>query len=162
MKSEANRSHAARRVGGAISRDPRTRSAFVQQGAASAAGLAVVMLALGSAPARSMTIDALIQTDDLGYSCIQEASLEAAFAAAGKAGRIPQTCIPEPCAEMMETEDLAMYIGMRPEEEMRDEYVARYADSCVAETGAPWGDALDISDIQEVAFRPTGPIDGIE
>jgi hypothetical protein len=76
----------------------------------------------------------------LGYTCIDEAQIDIAFFASGKGARLPQTCLPEPCQAALSQPQLARLIGRAPNPVEWDEYYARYADTCRAETTA-FGDA---------------------
>ncbi len=59
------------------------------------------------------TIAAILTTDPLGYECVPEDRLEAAFAAGGKGMRAPQTCIPDPCKQTFSDVTLASYTGFQ-------------------------------------------------
>ena len=108
--------------------------------------LLVSALAFGTGNALAATVEPvsmadLIQIDALGFSCVEEENLELAFAATGKKdGVIPQSCLPKPCDRLLDTDQLAEYLGRNPTDEKWDEYVSRYAEYCVAETGGPWPD----------------------
>lgn len=59
------------------------------------------------------TLATILTTDPLGYECVPEDRLEAAFALGGKGMRAPQTCIPEPCEQTLTEATLASYSGYR-------------------------------------------------
>lgn len=104
---------------------------------------AMTVLACGAlsvpAPAGAITLAALSEMDDLGYECMPETLLEAAFAATDKLAGIPQTCLPKPCARQIEPVELAALMGRDPSVDDWDLYVARYAQVCVDETDVAWG-----------------------
>lgn len=97
-------------------------------------------LAASQAPAATVALSDLIEIDTLGYTCIAEASLESAFGATGKSGRLPRTCLPEPCDGALSRDELASLIGRTPSGDEWDDYFARYAQVCRHEAlgfGAP-------------------------
>ena len=123
-----------------------------------AAGLAASVATFDAPPARAATIDALMEVDDLGYTCIPDELLEAAWSADGpKSAMLPQTCLPEPCREQITGPELVALMGRPLEPGEWDDYVARYAETCVAETRGIWPD-LELTDVQTVAFRGDGPL----
>lgn len=108
--------------------------------------LMVSAVAFGSGSASAATVepvslDDIVQIDALGFSCVNEQDLERAFAATGKKdGVVPQSCLPKPCDRLLDADQLAEFLGRDPTDEKWDEYVSRYAEYCVAETGGPWPD----------------------
>ena len=96
-------------------------------------GTAILIL---PAPAIASTVALadLVRTDDLGFECISDADLELAFAATGKGIRLPRTCLPDPCAILSRDRLGHEIIGRPPSEAEWDEYYARYAEYCRAET----------------------------
>ena len=108
-------------------------------------------LALGPVPAPAVTLAALTDRDELGYTCIPEVLLETAYRAEGKGVMLPRTCLPEPCERQIAPEELAMLMGRRPNVVEWGDYVSRYADHCVAETRGAWR-ALDVADIRDVSY----------
>ncbi len=78
-------------------------------------------------------IEALLRVDALGYECIAETDLERAFQASGKPFHLPRTCLPAPCARQLSRDGLARVIGRPAATPVWDDYVARYAQSCVHE-----------------------------
>ena len=86
-----------------------------------------------------ITIAEITRLDDLGFACIEEDDLEVAYSARGKKdGLLPRTCLPAPCVRMIDEDELAQQIGRDPTEEEWADYVARYAELCVAETTGAW------------------------
>lgn len=51
------------------------------------------MMAMAATYEKELTLDDLTKVDSLGYICIDETDLDAAFLVAGKGERLPQTCI---------------------------------------------------------------------
>ena len=101
-----------------------------------------LVLAAGTASAATMapiTVADMTDVDELGYVCLNEGDLEAAYSAVGKKGGalLPQICMPKPC-EALSPDELADLKGREPTEGEWGEYVARYAEHCIAETGTPW------------------------
>ena len=119
--------------------------------AVASAALAVALWAAGAA--HGATLVSLTTTDALGYACIREADLEAAYRAEGKGIVLPPTCLPEPCRRQVTRDELAILIGRAPEPVVWDDYVARYADTCVAETGGAWAGPSSPRPVT----RPTAP-----
>lgn len=78
-------------------------------------------------------IDDLLRVDPLGYDCIAEGDLESAFRAAGKPFQLPRTCLPDPCARQLSRAGLAQVLGRAADVALWDDYVARYAQTCVHE-----------------------------
>ncbi len=72
----------------------------------------------------------LLRVDALGYECIAESDLEAAFLATAKPFHLPRTCLPDPCARRLTRPELAEIIGRPPTEALWEEYVARQAQAC--------------------------------
>ncbi|WP_299647913.1 hypothetical protein [uncultured Jannaschia sp.] len=101
------------------------------------AGMALALWTANAA--HGATLDTYVTTDALGYGCVQEADLDAAMLATDKGVTLPPTCLPEPCRRQITRNELAVLIGRPPEPIVWDDYVARYADTCVAETGGVWG-----------------------
>lgn len=94
-------------------------------------------LFVGAAPpqqtrASTRPLDVLVQVDALGYQCIPEAQLEAAFAASGKGAYLPRTCLKDPCAAEPEETLLAELLGREPTEDEIDEFRQRHIVSCTA------------------------------
>lgn len=75
----------------------------------------------------------LVRVDPLGYECVAEAELELAFRATGKSVRLPRTCLPAPCARQLAPAELAEVLGRPADRPLWDDYVARYAQTCVHE-----------------------------
>lgn len=102
------------------------------------AGSAALAVCLLGAPALAATerhpapIDLanLVRTDPLGFTCIAEARLGAAFAATGKSGRLPRTCLPQPCDGAISRGELGALIGRPATQPEWDDYYARYAQVC--------------------------------
>jgi hypothetical protein len=80
-----------------------------------------------------LTLSAILTTDPLGYECVPEDQLEAAYALGGKGMRVPQTCIPEPCEQTFSEVTLAAYSGYQDDAHYRD-YRSRMSDVCGAPT----------------------------
>ena len=122
--------------------------------------IAAIAVGLAFAPVAvpAVTLAALTVRDELGYTCIPEILLEAAYRADGKGAILPQTCLPEPCRRQISEQELAMLMGRPPRAADWDGYVARYAEYCVAETGGAWypGAVADISDASYVGINPVG------
>ncbi len=107
--------------------------------------------------AHGATLDSLTKIDALGYVCVREVDLEAAYAATGKKdGLVPQTCLPEPCRRALTRPELGDLMGREPGGWEWDRYYARYADFCVAETGGPWPGSVAAPRIARGGFW--GPI----
>ncbi len=106
--------------------------------------LSCLVLAAGAGQAATVepiTVADVTIVDELGFSCIREDDLERAFSASGKKGSLlPQTCLPRPCERQIGADELAERIGRDPTEDEWADYVARYAETCVAETGGAWPD----------------------
>lgn len=79
------------------------------------------------------TLAAILTTDPLGYECVPEEKLEAAFSLGGKGMRLPQTCITDPCAQTFSELTLATYSGYQDEALYRD-YRQRMSGLCGAPT----------------------------
>lgn len=79
------------------------------------------------------TLSAILTTDPLGYECVPEEKLEAAYALGGKGLRVPQTCIPDPCDQTFSELTLAAYSGYQDETQYRD-YRNRMSRVCGAPT----------------------------
>ena len=120
--------------------------------AAIAAGLAFTPVA---APA--VTLAALTVRDGLGYTCIPESLLEAAYLADGKGVVLPQTCLPEPCRRQISAQELSVLMGRQPRAADWDGYVARYADHCVAETGGAWYPD-EVGEVRDVSYLGDNPV----
>lgn len=75
------------------------------------------------------TLAAIMTTDPLGYECVPEDRLEAAYALGSKGMRVPQTCIVDPCAETFSELTLASYSGYR-DAEVYDDYRRRMTRVC--------------------------------
>lgn len=101
--------------------------------------LALAATGVSATTIEPVALDDIARVDELGFACISEDDLETAFAATGKKdGAVPRTCMPRPCDRQIDGARLAEILGRDPTEEQWSDYVARYADLCVAETGAPW------------------------
>jgi hypothetical protein len=87
-------------------------------------------------PSEAIELDDLLLQDGLGYTCIAEAQIDVAFFASGKGARLPQTCLPEPCTAALTQAGLGELIGRAPTIAEWDDYYARYAETCRAETTA--------------------------
>lgn len=85
-----------------------------------------------------LALSAIMSVDPLGYECIPEHLLEAAFAIGGKSVRLPQTCIPEPCEETFTELVLAGYTGYRDDALYAD---YRYRMTKVCGTPTKWEEA---------------------
>jgi hypothetical protein len=75
------------------------------------------------------TLAAILTTDPLGYECVPEEKLEAAFALGGKGMRVPQTCIADPCAETFSELTLSSYSGYS-DAAVYDDYRRRMTKVC--------------------------------
>lgn len=76
--------------------------------------ISVLMLSLAMArpvAAASVTLADLQRVDDLGFTCVPEDDLEAAFRATGKGIRLPQTCISDPCAQVLGDVEFSSLLG---------------------------------------------------
>ena len=87
------------------------------------------MATIPDTPGQVLLADFLEQ-DPLGYECIPEDRIDAAFFASGKGLRLPQTCLPEPCDAALSPLELASLIGRPPYASEWDTYFARYSDYC--------------------------------
>lgn len=117
-------------------------------------------LAFAPAPAAAITLKSLVKTDALGYSCLPEDLLEAAFRAEGKKTAVlPQTCLPQPCVAQISRVQLASFMGYAPADSDWWSYIDRYADVCVAETPVAWGDLSSPQDTPDGVSTPA-PDDG--
>lgn len=110
-------------------------------------------------------IDLMTKTDDLGYTCLDEALFEEtadspalAFLVGGKL-RLPRICVDDPCQASLTQDELSQLTGTDPRiprfaREWND-YYARYADYCRKET-TPDGGAVAESpqDFWERTRRP--------
>lgn len=99
--------------------------------------------------AASVTLADLQRVDDLGFSCIPEGDLEAAFRATGKGVRLPQTCIADPCAEVLDEVAFGSLLGRPADAAEFADYRGRMTRVC----GTPtiWAER-GISEEQLLAF----------
>lgn len=119
-------------------------------------------LALVVAPAFGATIqppepsiEDLTTTDMLGYSCVMEDDLDAAFVNAGKGGSVPQTCITE--APPKDCAFLAPLIGREPTLNECATYAYRWLSWFDPDRSTGWG--FDCGDCTvEVIQPPAVPI----
>jgi hypothetical protein len=84
-------------------------------------------------------IDQVLVVDELGFECVPENRIDAAFHLSGKGVRMPRTCLPAPCKAALSPDDLAYLIGRPASQSEWDEYYARYGDVCRAEV-TPFGE----------------------
>jgi hypothetical protein len=83
-------------------------------------------------------IDQVLVFDELGFECVPEERIDAAFHLTGKGVRMPRTCLPDPCKAALSPRGLADLIGRPATPEEWDEYYGRYGDRCLAEV-TPFG-----------------------
>ncbi|MDW4496364.1 hypothetical protein R5H30_00090 [Sulfitobacter sp. D35] len=81
----------------------------------------------------------LVARDGLGYECVPEELLDAAFQLSDKGLAMPQTCLPDPCKEALSRDRYASLLGHAPTAREWDDYYARYGEVCRAEV-TPFGD----------------------
>lgn len=118
----------------------------------------LIVAALGLSACRAdaapVTLAELERIDALGFTCIDEDDLEAAFGALGKGGRVPQTCIADPCAAVLDQGAFGALLG-RPAQSIEFvDYRGRMARFC----GTPtfWAER-GIGEDQLRAFVFDGP-----
>ncbi|XDA99751.1 hypothetical protein AB1M95_07575 [Sulfitobacter sp. LCG007] len=108
----------------------------------------------------AMTLADLLAEDQLGYECVPEARLDAAFSISGKGIAMPQTCLPDPCEGALTHADYGILLGHMPDDVEWDDYYARYADFCRAEVtpfgedGAPVLFASGSAGFRETFWKP--------
>lgn len=96
------------------------------------------------------TLAAILTTDPLGYECVPEDKLEAAFSLAGKGMRVPQTCIADPCEQTFSELTLASYSGFR-DDAVYDDYRRRMTKVCGTPT--QWQDrGIDDAELMWAVF----------
>lgn len=100
--------------------------------------ISVVMLALAMGrPAAAAPVSALsdlVEVDQLGFACIPEDDLEAAFRATGKGVRLPQTCIADPCAQLLGEVEFGSLLGRPADAAEFADYRGRMTRVCGAPT----------------------------
>jgi hypothetical protein len=92
--------------------------------------LAYLLVSFWMTTASAATIDDLVQVDALGYQCIADEDLERAWELGSKGARLPQTCIPDPCAETLTDQLLSTVLGYQPSQSEYMEYRGRLSNVC--------------------------------
>jgi len=88
-----------------------------------------VALAL-PAVAATTGADEYIETDVLGYTCVQEDNLEAAMQAGGKGIRLPQTCVIDPCTSVTKEMFDNFFAGTETDSMRYDAFLRRQDAQC--------------------------------
>jgi hypothetical protein len=91
---------------------------------------ACLLVSLWVTSAAAATIDDLVQVDALGYQCIADEDLEQAWELGSKGARLPQTCIPDPCAETLTDQMLSTVLGYQPSQAEFMDYRGRLSNVC--------------------------------
>ena len=94
---------------------------------------AVTALQPIGASAATYYIDMVTEVDDLGYNCIPEERLEAAYSAVDKGVALPRTCLPKPCDLLPDLALLAELLGRDPTEREIADFTSRHTRYCNGE-----------------------------
>lgn len=90
-----------------------------------------------SLAARAATTQELLTTDILGYTCVAEADLDAAFLNEGKGSSVPQTCITE--TPIMDCKSLIPLLGREPSYGECSTHSYRYLSWFDPDRSTGWG-----------------------
>jgi len=110
----------------------------------------VIFTAMARASTQDVPIQDLMTTDVLGYTCVAEEDLDAAFLNQGKGGTVPQTCITgEP---VKDCESLTILLGREATPEQCAAHAYRWLSWFDPDRSTGWG--WDCGDCTVVSNPP--------
>lgn len=96
----------------------------------------------------------LLTTDILGYTCVTEENLDAAFLNQGKGGSVPQTCMTE--APTIDCGSLTSLLGREPTPEQCATHAYRFLSWFDPDRSTGWG--FDCGDCTVETYTPPAAV----